>query len=134
MADDRREVKREAVLDAPPRDVWEAVTDEALLSEWLADEVELEPEPGGHARFRFEDGSERAGTVLRVEEERRLSFTWARPGEAETEVDLVLEPLITGTRVVITERANFPVPVALFGAAWGTRLHALAGATSLALV
>jgi uncharacterized protein YndB with AHSA1/START domain len=81
---DERRVEREAVLDSQPDEVWEALTDERLLAEWLADEAELDPVPGGRASFRFEDGSEREGTVLRVEEERELAFTWARPGEPPT--------------------------------------------------
>ena len=81
MDDQRREVERETVLDAPAEEVWEALTDERLLGEWLADEAELDPEPGGRASFRFADGTEKEGTVLRVEEERELAFTWASPGE-----------------------------------------------------
>jgi uncharacterized protein YndB with AHSA1/START domain len=131
---DERHVEREAVLDASPEEVWEALTDERLLAEWLAEDAELEPEPGGRARFRFGDGSEREGTVLRVEDERELAFTWARPGEPETEVQLTLEPLVIGTRLVVVERASAQAPVAISGAAWGPRLAALAGATSLALV
>ena len=56
----------------PAEEVWEALTDERLLGEWLADEAELDPEPGGRASFRFADGTEKEGTVLRVEEEREL--------------------------------------------------------------
>lgn len=134
MAEEERKVERETVLDAPVRDVWEALTDERLLGEWLADQVELDPEPGGRVAFRFADGEERQGTVLRVEDGRALAFTWARPGEAETEVELRLEPLVVGTRLVVTERATATTPVALSGAAWGTRLDALERAISLALV
>ena len=97
MDDQRREVERETVLDAPAEEVWEALTDERLLGEWLADEAELDPEPGGRASFRFADGTEKEGTVLRVEEERELAFTWASPGEPETEVELTLVPLVSGT-------------------------------------
>ena len=79
MDDQRREVERETVLDAPAEEVWEALTDERLLGEWLADEAELDPEPGGRASFRFADGTEKVGTVLRVEEERELAFTWSEP-------------------------------------------------------
>ena len=61
MDDQRREVERETVLDAPAEEVWEALTDERLLGEWLADEAELEPEPGGRASFRFADGAEKRG-------------------------------------------------------------------------
>jgi uncharacterized protein YndB with AHSA1/START domain len=127
----RREVEREAVLDAPTDEVWEALTDERLLGEWLADEVELEPEPGGRANFRFADGTEKEGTVLRVEEERELAFTWARPGEPETEVELTLVPLVSGTRLVVVERAGATTPTALAGAAWAPRLSALQLALSL---
>jgi uncharacterized protein YndB with AHSA1/START domain len=130
----RRQVERETVLDAPADEVWEALTDEVLLGEWLADEAELEPVPGGRASFRFADGSEREGTVLRVEEERALAFTWARPGEPETEVELTLEPLVAGTRLVVVERVSTATPMALSGAAWGARLRALRRATHLVLV
>ncbi len=135
MDDERREVEREAVLDAPAEEVWEALTDERLLGEWLAEEAELEPEPGGRASFRFADGTEKEGTVLRVEEERELAFTWARPGEPETEVELTLVPLVSGTRLVVVERAGaVAAPTAFAGAAWGARLSALQLALSLVLV
>ena len=126
-----RAVERETVLDADPRDVWEALTDERLLSEWLAEEAELDPVEGGDAVFRFEDGEERRGTVLRVEEERSLAFTWARPEEPETYVELTLEPAIAGTRLVVVERATPFGPVALAGSRWELRLAALGRAARL---
>jgi uncharacterized protein YndB with AHSA1/START domain len=133
MDDQRREVEREAVLDAPAGEVWEALTDERLLGEWLADEAELEPEPGGRASFRFADGTEKEGTVLRVEEGRELAFTWAAPGQPETEVELTLVPLVSGTRLVVVERAAAAAPTALAGSAWDARLSALQLALSLVL-
>ncbi len=134
MDEHERQVERERVLEASAEEVWEALTDERLLAEWLADEAELEPVPGGRASFRFEDGSERHGTVLRVEEARELAFTWARPGEPSTEVELTLEPLVAGTRLVVVERVNAATPMALSGAAWEARLAALAQVTRLVLV
>ncbi len=133
MDDEKREVEREAVLDAPTEEVWEALTDERLLGEWLAEEAELEPQPGGRASFRFADGTEKEGTVLRVEEERELAFTWARPGEHETEVELTLVPLVSGTRLVVVERATTATPTALSATAWGARLTALQRTTLLVL-
>ena len=131
---DERQVERAAVLDAAPDEVWEALTDDRLLGEWLAEEVELSPVPGARASFRFSDGTEREGTVVRVEEERELAFTWARPGEAPTEVEMTLVPLVSGTRLIVVERASAQTPAALSGAAWGLRLAALERATSLVLV
>ena len=78
MGDQERRVERETVLEAPSSEVWDALTDERLLGEWLADEAELEPVPGGRASFRFADGSERRGTVLEVEEE-QLPQLWLCP-------------------------------------------------------
>ena len=126
-----RAVERETVLDADPRDVWEALTDERLLSEWLAEEAELDPVEGGDAVFRFEDGEERHGTVVRVDEERALSFTWGRPDEPETYVELTLEPAVAGTRLVVVERAAAFGPVAAAGPRWDARLAALGRATRL---
>jgi uncharacterized protein YndB with AHSA1/START domain len=135
MGDDsERTVERATVLDADPADVWRALTDERLLSAWLADEAELDPIEGGEAVFRFDGGEERRGTVLRVEEERALAFTWSRPEGPETYVELTLAPAVSGTRLVVVERATTTGPVALAGRRWDARLAALRRATSLVLV
>jgi uncharacterized protein YndB with AHSA1/START domain len=130
MANERREVKREVELDAGPEEVWEALVDPRLLSEWLADEVEMEPVPGAPARFR-RGSEEREGIVLQVDEERRLAFTWSRPGEAPSEVELTIDAVAGRTRLVVVERALVG-PASLSASAWGLRLEGLAA--SLALV
>ena len=131
--EDGRRVEREAVLEASPEEVWEALTDERMLSEWLAEDAELDPVEGGDASFRFEDGEERRGTVVSVEEERSLAFTWARPNEPETYVELTLEPAVSGTRLVVVERAAPVGPVALASSFWDARLTALRRVTALVL-
>jgi uncharacterized protein YndB with AHSA1/START domain len=128
-----RRVKRERLVDARVEEVWEALTDPALLSEWLGDEVELDAFEGGELSVRV-GGDERRGTVQRVDAERGLAFTWERPGEAATTVELTLEPAVAGTRVTVVERASAPGPVALSGAVWEMRLGGLARVLSLALV
>ena len=45
------EIVREIELDASPEDVWEALTDETQLEEWFANDVELDPTPGGRGVF-----------------------------------------------------------------------------------
>src|SRR5919108_3094561 len=79
-------VERETMVEASPEEVWEALTDEDRLEEWLAPEVELEPFEGGEIAVRDGD-EERAGTVETVIEEERLTYTWARPGEEPSRVD-----------------------------------------------
>jgi uncharacterized protein YndB with AHSA1/START domain len=139
--DDERTVDRETVLDASPSEVWEAISEESRLEEWLADEVELELVEGGDASFRFADG-ERRGTIDAIEEERRLAFTWSRPGEPPSHVEFRIEAIPEGTRLLVTEsalvaaRSAFRGPVAygLGGAAWERRLSTLAGIVRLVLV
>jgi uncharacterized protein YndB with AHSA1/START domain len=70
------------------------------------------------------DGDEeRSGTVERVEEGERLSFTWSRPGHGESFVEFTLEPLPAGTRVRVVETPLGPTAIAFGG--WGQRLSRL---------
>ena len=124
-----RIVERERILDAEPERVWDALTDEYLLSDWFAPGASIDPVEGGDVAFECEDG-EREGTVRVVDEERELSFTWARPGEEESLVTFMIEPLETGTRLIVTERVlTAPIALAALGVdtgiVWSMRLRSL---------
>lgn len=69
-------------LPAPPERVFAALTEPAALRAWFADEVEVEPRPGGAFRFwgdhvyaprRREDADQ---VLTRFEPGRALAFTW----------------------------------------------------------
>jgi uncharacterized protein YndB with AHSA1/START domain len=128
-----RRVERERVFDAEPAEVWEALTDEALLREWLGDDVSLEPYEGGELHVR-DGGVERDGTIERVEEGRSLAFTWSRDGEIPSSVELTLEPVVSGTRLRVVERAGAGPMAATAGPLWEMRLGGLAKLLALALV
>jgi uncharacterized protein YndB with AHSA1/START domain len=130
--DERREVRREVELEAAVDEVWRALVDPRLLEEWLADEVEMEPIPGSPARFRNGE-EEREGTVVRVEEEHRLAFTWSRPGEAPSEVELTVDAVADRTRLLVVERAIVG-PTSVSSAGWSGRLTSLASALALVAV
>ena len=115
-------VKRSVVLAAAPDEVWEAVTDEALLSEWLAPEVELEPERGGALVCRYEDGSERRGEVELIEEAERLAFRWHRDGGAPSRVELIVDAVAAGTRLTVIESRLDPTAPAVLAASWSAPL------------
>ena len=115
------EVERDTILEADPERVWEALTDDDLLSDWFADRARIEPYEGGEVEFDCEDG-ERRGTVRRVDEERELAFTWSRDGDGESLVTFTLEPVEYGTRLVVVER-TLDASVAM--AAWAPRLRSL---------
>src|SRR5215208_7357012 len=70
-------VTREIVLPVERERAWELLTEPAELEEWLADEVELEPEEGAPVRAVWTaSGEEREGVVEEVEDGRRLRFRW----------------------------------------------------------
>jgi uncharacterized protein YndB with AHSA1/START domain len=119
-------VKRILLLDAEPAEVWEALTDEGLLSEWLAPEVELDPREGGELVCRFEDGEERRGEVAVVEEAERLAFTWHREEGGESWVEWIVDAVADGTRLTVIETATPAGPMLSTAAAgWAPRLGSL---------
>lgn len=89
-------IERDLLLPAPPQQVWEVVT----APGFLAEEVELDLEPGGDARF----GDDRTGWVEEAIEAERLVFWWSRDGEPASRVELTLEPEADGyTRLRVVE-------------------------------
>jgi uncharacterized protein YndB with AHSA1/START domain len=124
-------VERETLVEASPEEVWEALTDEDRLEEWLAPDVELEPVEGGEIAVR--DGEdERNGTVETLEENERFAFTWSRPGEGESFVEFTIEPLPGGSRVTVVETPIAATAMAFGG--WGSRLARLHQALRFTLV
>jgi uncharacterized protein YndB with AHSA1/START domain len=98
-------VRRSIELDAPLPEVWRALTEASLLSDWFDAEAELDPRVDGAMRFRFPDGSELRGVVVACDCPRRLSFRWRDvhvPGNAAV-VEFSLEPVSDGARLTVTE-------------------------------
>src|SRR3954449_11732651 len=132
-------VERETMVEASPEEVWEALTDEDRLEEWLGPKVELDPVEGGEIAVRDGD-DERTGTVETMEESERFAFTWSRPGEGESFVEFTIEALPGGSRVTVVETPMHSAtttttagPIALaFG--WESRLARLQHASRFALV
>ena len=100
-----QQVTRSIELDASVTEVWRALTEASLLSDWFEAEAELEARVNGAVRFRFADGSELRGVVVACDPPRRLSFRWRDvrgPGNAAV-VEFSLEPVPGGTRLTVTE-------------------------------
>ena len=118
-------IERSIVLDAPAREVWEAISDERLLSEWLAPEVELDPRPGGAIRCRTENDEERPGSVRLLEEGERIVFEWQRDGAPPSQVDLQIEELDEGTRLTVVESGLRERSTPQVSARWSKRFESL---------
>ena len=128
-------VRREIVLPVARERAWELLTEPAELEEWLADEVQLEPEPGAPLRVTWAGGEVREGEVEEVEPERRLRFRWDDDATGvPSRVEWTLDDAPGGTRVTVEERPLvapelWGVPVAWNP--WSARLRALATAAAL---
>ena len=122
------EVTREIVLPAEPAQVWEALTDAEQLEEWFANDVELDPVPGGDGEFRWDDGEVRVAHVEEVVPGERLGFRWSDGEGAESRVTIDLEAVEGGTRLRVVE-----TPSAVAGE-WATGLEVRAFAAAAAAV
>jgi uncharacterized protein YndB with AHSA1/START domain len=118
-------IERDIVLDAPADDVWRAITDESMLREWLAPEVELDPQPGGELICRNRNGEVRPGHVEQVCDGERLEFVWQRSGDQASRVVLEVEALERGTRLTVVETRLDAAKAPQASAGWRQRLDAL---------
>jgi uncharacterized protein YndB with AHSA1/START domain len=107
-----RRVERTITIGEQRERVWRALIDADLLGRWLRAEVELDPRPGGPARFRPDHGPSRTGRVAAVDVGRRLALDWWPDGleAAATRVELTLEDDDAGTRLSVVE-SGFQAPL-----------------------
>lgn len=121
-------IRREIVVPKPPDDVWVALTDTTLLSEWMFPN-DFEPRVGHTFTFRMPSNPEVGFDgvvnceVLECAPPTRLVFTWAGGPVADTQVSYRLEPDGDGTRLFF-EHSGFDTsqpwsPQAIKGAEYG---------------
>jgi uncharacterized protein YndB with AHSA1/START domain len=130
-------VRREIVLPVERERAWALLTEPAELREWLADDVELEPEEGAPVRAVWTaEGEEREGVVEEVEDRRRLRFRWDDDATGiPSRVEWTLDDAPGGTRVIVEERPLVPLEVRGLPVHWrprATATMALASAAALA--
>jgi uncharacterized protein YndB with AHSA1/START domain len=114
-------------LPHSPAKVWRALTDPALLNEWLLPVTGLRLEPG--AEFTLSappqpgwDGAVNC-RVLTVEPQRKLSYEWIVGETLNTVVTFTLTPTKTGTHVLMVQSGFTPDQKRNFGGArYGWRM------------
>ena len=103
-------------LPHAPQKVWRALTDPALLAEWLLPVLgqKLELEPGGEFTFKTQPYPGWDGTVncrfLEIEAQRKLSYTWVVGDDLalDTVVTFTLTPTASGTRLSLLQSGFKP--------------------------
>lgn len=115
-------------LHHSPEKVWRALTDPALLAEWLLPVADLELEPGAAFVFKTQPYPGWDGTVncriLEIEEHRKLSYTWVVGDmDIDTVVTFTLTPTAPGTRLSLVQSGFKPDQKREFGGArYGWRM------------
>src|SRR5215211_5478249 len=93
-------------LHHPPTKVWRALTDPALLAEWLLPVLGLKLEPGAAFTFQAPPQPGWDGVVkcrlLEIESHRKLSYRWV-VGDIDTVVLFTLTPTASGTRLSLVQ-------------------------------
>lgn len=107
-------------LEHPPAKVWRALTEPALLAEWLLPVLDLKVEAGAAFRFKTQAYPGWDGTVncrmLEIEPERKLSYTWVVGDmEIDTVVTFTLAPTASGTRLSLLQTGFKPENKQAFG-------------------
>lgn len=98
-------------LPHAPAKVWRALTDPALLTEWLLPVIGLKTEPGATFRFQAPPQPGWDGTVncrfLEIEPQKKLSWTWV-VGNIDTVVTFTLIATSSGTRLELVQSGFKP--------------------------
>jgi uncharacterized protein YndB with AHSA1/START domain len=68
---------RSIELDASPDEVWAALTEPRLLSQWFGARIRIDVRLGGRVVFAFADGSERVATIEAMQPRRLLVLRWS---------------------------------------------------------
>jgi uncharacterized protein YndB with AHSA1/START domain len=109
-------------LPHSPEKVWRALTDPALLAEWLLPVVNLELEPGAAFTFKAQPQPGWDGIVncrfREIEAYRKLSYTWV-VGDIDTVVTFTLTSTAggSGTRLSLVQSGFKPDQKQAFGGA-----------------
>lgn len=100
-------------LAHPPEKIWRALTDPALLTEWLLPVVEMKLEPGSAFTFKTQPYPPWDGTVncriLEVEPLAKISYAWVVGDMAlDTVVTFTLARTPSGTRLSLVQSGFKP--------------------------
>ena len=108
-------------LAHPPEKVWRALTDPALLAEWLLPVTGLKLEAGAAFTFKTQPYPGWDGTVScrfrEIEPQRKLSYTWVVGEMLDTVVTFTLTPSATGTHLSLVQSGFKPDQKQNFGGA-----------------
>lgn len=99
-----KDIKRYYILNAEPKDVYNALTNKTMLDIWTGEEAEMEPVAG--SAFSLWGGSI-SGVNLEFEENRKIVQKWFFDDEENSIVTMKLHPHKKGTSLELLH-TNIP--------------------------
>jgi uncharacterized protein YndB with AHSA1/START domain len=91
------EIKKNIIVDAPPRVVFRALTDEKDLVQWMPQEAKIDARVGGDYEFKYHWAQKgldavATGRILELIPDKRLSYTFVstRSGTGASQTDSVV--------------------------------------------
>ena len=100
-----KNIKRYYKLNATPKDVYNALTNQRMVEIWTGEDAQMEPEP--NTEFLLWDGSI-SGLNLEFEENKKIVQQWYFEGQEEKSiVTIILHPDKKGTSVQL-QHTNIP--------------------------
>ena len=98
-------------LPHSPEKVWRALTDPALLAQWLLPVFDHKLEPGAAFTFKTQPQPGWDGIVdcrfVEIEAQKKLSWAWV-VGDIDTVVTFTLTPTASGTRLSLVQSGFKP--------------------------
>jgi uncharacterized protein YndB with AHSA1/START domain len=113
-------VSLEFDLQHAPEKVWRALTDPALMAEWLLPVVDFKLQRGAAFTFKAQPQPGWDGIVtcrvVEIDPNRKLSYNWV-VGDIDTVVTFTLTPTPSGTRLSLVQSGFKPDQKRNFGGA-----------------
>lgn len=114
--------------------VWQGLTTNQAISEWLLETNNFKPEAGHHFEMTCVDEGGNLEVyrcqVLEIDPPRRMVWSWVLTGREDlglTEVEFRLESTRTGTKVTLLHRGDRdPTTIERFKGGWPYKLERLA--------
>ena len=98
----KQTLKFRRTVNAPPAEVFLALTNATALREWFSDTALLEPRQGGRVYFAWNQGYFAAGEVTKLNPGKKLGFSWRGRGEPDqTQVEISVAPKKDGSSVTV---------------------------------
>ena len=126
MSSSPQEITLTQTIEAPPSEVYAALTRDVGWLEWCCEKAEIDARVGGKLHICTE-GYNAYGEFKALEQDRMIEFTWDGDGEPPTLIRVLLERVEEGTHLSFTvvgagSRADWEGIVEFLERVWG---HAL---------